>query len=115
MSKLPVQPRFLRAYQAPSYLGMCRGVFDKAVRPYVREFPIGERGIGFDRNELDRWADAYIATHSIDKKANTESSRLLIGNSTRTPKTSEEFNRLVAEILGKPTVKEDRRKRAKKS
>lgn len=110
MSKLPVQPRFIRAYQAPSYLGMCRGVFDKAVRPYVREFPIGKRGIGFDRNELDQWADAYIATHSIAKKEKTESSRLLI----RTPKTSEEFNRLVAEILGKPEVKDDRRKRATK-
>ena len=115
MSKVPaapVQPRFIRANQAPGYLGMCRDVFNKTVRPYVREFPSGLRGIGFDRNELDQWADAYIATHSIAKKARTESSRLLIDNSTRTPKTSEEFNRLVVEILGKPAVKDDRRKRA---
>ena len=31
--------------------------------------PIGERGIGFDRYELDEWADNYIAMHSSDKSS----------------------------------------------
>jgi len=56
---LALLPRFIRAKQAPAYLGMCRAVFDAEVRPHVREFPIGKQGVGFDRFELDAWADAY--------------------------------------------------------
>jgi len=92
---------------------MCREVFNKTVRPYVHEFPIGEQGIGFDRIELDQWADAYIVTHSISKSAKTASTKLSINNSTTPIKTSEEFHRVVAEILGRPAVKDDSRKRAK--
>nr|WP_250131724.1 hypothetical protein [Stutzerimonas stutzeri] len=60
-------PRILRANAAPAYLGMCRTEFNKAVRPFIREFPIGVQGIGFDRLELDAWADAYIERASIEK------------------------------------------------
>ena len=62
-----VLPRILRYRSAPGYLGMCRTEFDKAVRPLVKEFPIGARGVGFDRYELDEWADTYIAEHAVDK------------------------------------------------
>lgn len=108
---------------------MCRDVFNKTVRPYVREFPIGKQGIGFDRLELDQWADAYIAAHSTDKKTRVESSSLptvtpqsrskksgaLAGSATnksshKTP-TSEDFYRLVDEILGRSADKKDRRQR----
>jgi predicted DNA-binding transcriptional regulator AlpA len=71
-AELALLPRFIRAKQAPAYLGMCRAVFDAEVRPYVHEFPIGERGVGFDRQELDDWASAYVAAKSIDKKRATE-------------------------------------------
>src|SRR5690554_5262128 len=65
-----VAPRFLRAtHEAPAYLGMSRDEFNKTVRPYVREFPIGEQGIGFDREELDAWADAYAEKQAIAKGA----------------------------------------------
>lgn len=60
-------PRFIRARDAASYLGMCRAEFDKTVRPHVREFPIGERGVGFDRLDLDAWATAYVEAKAIDK------------------------------------------------
>jgi hypothetical protein len=60
-------PRFIRAKDAPAYLGMCRDEFNKTVRPHVREFPIGARGVGFDRQELDAWADAYIEQDAIAK------------------------------------------------
>ncbi len=108
---------------------MCLVVFNKTVRPYVREFPIGQQGVGFDRLELDHWADAYIATHSIDKKTKAESSSLptlpqqserkrsgsLTGSATAKttykPTTSEDFYRLVDEILGRPAGKKDRRQR----
>jgi len=102
MSKSPIQSRFLRAHQAPSYLGMCRGVFNKTVRPHVRGFP-GERGIEFDRIELDQWVGAHIATHSVAERAKTEPTESSSGNFTHSPKTSEEFHRLVADILGKKT------------
>lgn len=62
-----IPPRFIRAEDAPGYLGMCRAEFKKTVRPHVREFPIGKQGIGFDRHELDDWADAYIAAKAIEK------------------------------------------------
>lgn len=64
-----ILPRILRYRAAPGYLGMCRAEFDKTVRPFVREFPIGARGVGFDRYELDEWADNYIAMHSPEKSS----------------------------------------------
>lgn len=124
MIKLSFTPRIIRAKQAPGYLGMCRDVFNKTVRPYVNEFPIGLQGIGFDRVELDQWADAYIATHAIEKRTkytpspNPESPpspghkrhSQITSSSTKTtsthkPPTSEEFHKLVAEIMGKPAAK----------
>lgn len=60
-------PRILRAGKAPAYLGMSRAAFAEMVRPYVREIRIGIQGVGFDRYELDQWADNYIKTKSVDK------------------------------------------------
>ncbi|MHC8404278.1 hypothetical protein [Pseudomonas sp. TMB3-21] len=130
MTKLLPQPRILRAFQAPSYLGMCREVFNKAVRPYVREFPIGKQGIGFDRLELDKWADAYIAAHSIHKQMNPESASLPVaapqvgrnkpsmhmagwptGKAAYKPPASEVFYKLVDEILGRSGNKKNRQRK----
>ncbi|WP_256218268.1 hypothetical protein [Pseudomonas sp. URMO17WK12:I12] len=74
-AELALLPRFIRAKQAPAYLGMCRSVFDAEVRPHIREFPIGKQGIAFDRHELDEWADAYVARKSIEKTANQDNNR----------------------------------------
>ncbi|WP_312272279.1 hypothetical protein [Pseudomonas sp.] len=60
-------PRFIRAGDAPGYLGMCRDEFNKTVRPFVKEVPIGIQGIAFDRYELDAWADNYIQQKAIEK------------------------------------------------
>lgn len=54
-------PRLIRQREAPAYLGMDRNRFDLEVRPSLTEVPMGERGIAFDRLELDAWADEYIA------------------------------------------------------
>lgn len=62
-----VTPRFIRMGQAPAYLGMSRAIFNQEVRPHVREVRIGKQGIAFDRNDLDRWADAYLAAHAGPK------------------------------------------------
>lgn len=64
------QSRFIRFKHAWGYLGMCRDEFNKTVRPHVREFPIGKQGVGFDRHELDEWADAYVESMSIEKENN---------------------------------------------
>lgn len=40
---------------------MDRNRFNVEVRPYLTEVPIGAQGIGFDRLELDAWAEDYIA------------------------------------------------------
>ncbi|MDR6946399.1 putative DNA-binding transcriptional regulator AlpA [Pseudomonas sp. 2957] len=71
----PILPRFIRAGEAYGYLGMCRDEFNKTVRPNVREFPIGKQGIGFDRLELDEWADRYIESMAIEKAANQDNNR----------------------------------------
>ncbi|QBF27436.1 hypothetical protein EXN22_17735 [Pseudomonas tructae] len=67
MKDQQIPPRILRWRLAPSYLGMCKAEFNKTVRPFVKEFPIGAQGVGFDRYELDEWADSYIAENAIDK------------------------------------------------
>jgi hypothetical protein len=54
-------PRIIRFRDAPAYLGMDRNRFNAEARPYLTEIPIGVQGIGFDRLELDAWADEYIA------------------------------------------------------
>lgn len=72
MNEQRIAPRILRYHSAPAYLGMCRAEFNKTVRPFVKEFPIGSRGVGFDRRELDEWADNYIAVHSSEKKSKPE-------------------------------------------
>jgi hypothetical protein len=56
-----IVPRLIRYRDAPTYLGVDMNRFDLEVRPELTEIPIGQRGIAFDRVELDAWADAYIA------------------------------------------------------
>jgi len=56
-----ILPRIIRLRDAPGYLGMDRNRFNAEVRPCLTEIPIGCRGIGFDRLELDQWTDEYVA------------------------------------------------------
>ncbi|MEQ4314711.1 hypothetical protein ABNM01_15485 [Pseudomonas syringae] len=117
MNNTVIQPRILRANQAHHYLGMCRDEFNKTVRPNVREFPIGKQGVGFDRLELDAWADAYIAANSVDKRQSSDTSPLpkpekrsmgrvggqaLAAKPDPHAKSKEEFDRVLAMVRGKP-------------
>jgi len=43
---------------------MDRNRFNRDVRPALREIPIGNRGIAFDRLELDAWADEALLRRS---------------------------------------------------
>ena len=52
-------PRVVRFRDVSFYLGMDRNRFNSEVRPGLTEVPIGKRGIGFDRLELDAWFEEY--------------------------------------------------------
>ena len=54
-----LQPRFIRFGQAPGYLGMDKNRFNREVRAFLTEIPIGTQGIAFDRLELDAFAEQY--------------------------------------------------------
>ena len=88
-------PRVLRMSDAPAYLGMCRAEFNRCVRPHVAEFPIGVQGIGFDREELDEWANEYIVEHAIDKPQGGQEDGL--GNERPQPKGGNKWGCYFAE------------------
>lgn len=68
MPDLTITPRIIRMKVAPGYLGMSLRVFNASVRPLVREFKVGDQGVGFLRDDLDQWADNFAETNAIDKK-----------------------------------------------
>ncbi len=54
-------PRLLRPAQAAAYLGVGATIFERDVRPYLIEIPMGAGGVAFDRLDLDAWADEHKA------------------------------------------------------
>ena len=56
---MDLQPRILRLKDAPAYLGMDKNKFNELVRPFVTEIRYGSMSVGFDRLDLDAWADEY--------------------------------------------------------
>ena len=54
-----ILPRLIRLKGVTHYLGMNRQLFNKEVRPYLTEIPIGIQGKAFDRLDLDKWVDYY--------------------------------------------------------
>ncbi len=60
--------RIYRLRDAPKYLGMDVHRFNKEVRPYLTEIPIGIQGIGFDVIEMDVWLENYIAQNGRQAK-----------------------------------------------
>ena len=52
-------PRLIRLRDAPGYFGMDRNRFNREVRPWLIEIPIGSQGIAFDRLEMDAWVEDY--------------------------------------------------------
>ncbi|MFG0356585.1 hypothetical protein [Pseudomonas sp. zbq_11] len=102
-------PRIIRAGDAPGYLGMCRDEFKNTVRPFVREFPIGKQGIGFDRLELDAWVDAYIEAMAVEKAADQDNNRprserlAVTSKETPWPKRQSQASRKCRAASGKST------------
>jgi hypothetical protein len=69
-----VTPRIIRFRDAPSYLGMDRGGFNREVRPDLTEIPIGKQGIGFDRLELDAWVDDHKSRNGRPRRSKGDKS-----------------------------------------
>jgi hypothetical protein len=61
-------PRYVRYRNAPGYLDVDRSRFDSDIRPGLVEIPIGERGIAFDRLDLDAWADDHKARNGRPRR-----------------------------------------------
>src|SRR5271157_6199074 len=71
-SNIILIPRVIRLRDAAAYLGMDKNRFDREVRPYLTEFPIGDQGVGFDRLDLDNWLDNYKARNGRPGKQKGE-------------------------------------------
>jgi hypothetical protein len=63
VNDLILQPRIIRVGRAPAYCGMSDRVFSAEIRPFLTEIPIGVQGKAFDRFELDRILDEYVARY----------------------------------------------------
>lgn len=62
-------PIILRIKHAPRYCGMNKNRFNREVRPLLTEIPIGKKGIGFYRHDLDVWAENLKNTQGISPEA----------------------------------------------
>jgi hypothetical protein len=71
MGVILMQPRFIRLRDVPAYLGMDINRFNREVRPFLVEIPIGKQGIAFDRLDLDRWADHHKRCNGRPVSRNT--------------------------------------------
>jgi len=86
---------------------MDRNRFNAEVRPYLTEIPIGKQGVAFDRLELDRWADHYVAVNGRPAQKEglwleshpASSSGAKSGGSTRLS-TSSAFEKALAAVIG---------------
>lgn len=58
-------PRVIRLKDAPKYVGLERHAFNQYVRPYVTQIPLGKRGIGFDRLDLEAWFQDHKQRNGI--------------------------------------------------
>ena len=70
---MKIEPRVIRAGQAPAYLGMSSPHFNTHVRPFLVEVKDAAKMISFDRLDLDAWWEQH-------KQANGKPAKCLIVN-----------------------------------
>ncbi len=61
--QLMLLKRFYRLPDAAEYVGMSVFSFNKLVRPFLTEIPIGKQGLAFCRLELDVYAGHHMAAN----------------------------------------------------
>ena len=93
-------PKLLRLRDAPAYLGMDKNRFNREVRPYITEIPIGSQGIAFDRLDLDAWVDHYKGCNGRpgSKKGDElwhSTREVMSGGRVSLPQTDSEYDALL--------------------
>lgn len=72
-------PRIMRPEEACYYCGVGRNLFDQIFRPMLPVISLGDRGIGFDRLDLDEAIAIYKASHSSTRDTSCQKSADSIG------------------------------------
>ena len=58
--------KVIRLEFAPGYLGMNKNKFNQDVRPFLQELSFGDRSVGFNRSQLDKWVDNQTNTEDTE-------------------------------------------------
>ena len=94
--------RIYRLRDAPKYLGMDVNRFNKEVRPYLTEIPIGIQGIGFDVLEIDAWLEHYIARNGRQAKRKITDNKNVMRRSQKIKKSIDaEFEKVLQQTLSR--------------
>jgi len=105
-----IAPRLVRFRDAPYYIGMDRNRFNREVRPFITNIPIGRQGLAFDRLELDAWVEDYKSrngrpakrSETWDARKHRASKRgAASGGSTRKSRDTEDWQKAAARIVSK--------------
>jgi len=63
-----ILPRLIRIKDVPKYLGVDKNLFNKKIRPKLKEIRLSKQAIAFDRLDLDAWVEHYIACNGRPAK-----------------------------------------------
>ena len=85
--------RFVRLRDAPQYFGMDRNRFNRDVRPYLTEIPIGAQGVAFDRLEMDVWDNEYKLKNGKPPR------RVIMSRSELTDTKDSSFNEIAKKVV----------------
>ena len=87
---------------------MDRNRFNREVRPYLTQIPIGLQGVAFDRLELDDWADDHIRRNGRpgrlegerlwDRRERRASLPVMASGTSRKGSVAGEFERAVEQV-----------------
>lgn len=106
-----MQPRLIRLRDVTKYLGMDVHRFNREVRPFLTEIPIGKQGIAFDILDLDAWVEQYKACsgrpatmRSInlwDAKKSQASTNVMVTGMSTNESSALEFQEILEQIVSK--------------
>ena len=85
--------RFVRLRDAPQYFGMDRNRFNRDVRPYLTEIPIGAQGVAFDSLEMDVWDNEYKLKNGKPPR------RVIMSRSELTDTKDSSFNEIAKKVV----------------
>ena len=59
--QIQIVPYLLRPPVAHAYCGMSRAVFNREIRPYIREISLGRQSLAYVRADIDRALETFIS------------------------------------------------------